>query len=71
MHPKLKLALEEDKEALLVFEKLTPSYQKEIIRYINALKSEESIDRNITKAIKHLLVNERFIGRGVRGGENT
>jgi hypothetical protein len=68
MHPKLKLALEENKEALLVFEKLTPSYQKEIIRYINALKSEESVDRNITKAIQHLLVNERFIGRGEIGG---
>ena len=66
MHPKLKLALEENKEALLVFEKLTPSYQKEIICYINALKSEESVDKNITKAIQHLLVKERFIPRRTR-----
>jgi hypothetical protein len=63
MHPKLKEALEKNKKAKAAFEKLSPSYQKEIIRYINFLKTEESVDRNVKKAIQHLLVKERFIGR--------
>jgi uncharacterized protein YdeI (YjbR/CyaY-like superfamily) len=63
MHPKLKAALEKNKKAKESFEKLSPSYQKEIIRYINFLKTSASVDRNVKKAIQHLLVKERFIGR--------
>lgn len=62
-HPKLIKALEENKEAKTVFDNLPPSKQKEIVRYISALKKEETIDKNITKAINFLLRKERFIGR--------
>jgi Bacteriocin-protection, YdeI or OmpD-Associated/Domain of unknown function (DUF1905) len=63
MHPALKQALSKNKTAASVFSKLTPSYQKEIIRYINSLKTKESVDKNIKKAIEHLLGKERFVGR--------
>lgn len=63
IHPKLQLALNSNVEALQVFEKLTPSLQREIIRYIANLKAEESRERNIVRAIQFLLGNERFIGR--------
>lgn len=62
-HPKLIVALEENNEAKNVFGSLPPSKQKEIIRYIAALKKEESIDKNVQKAINFLLGKERFIGR--------
>ena len=62
-HPKLIRALVENPEAKAVFDGLRPSLQKEIVRYIANLKSEESIDRNINKGIAFLLGKERFIGR--------
>ena len=63
MHPKLKLALQKNKQAKSVFDKLVPSYQKEIVRYISHLKTEEAVDTNVAKAIQHLLGKQRFIGR--------
>ncbi|MDI9879604.1 YdeI/OmpD-associated family protein [Flectobacillus longus] len=63
IHPDLLKALNSNSEAQQVFEKLSPSLQKEIIRYIANLKSEESRERNIARAIQFLLGNERFIGR--------
>ena len=63
MHEKLEAALKKNKEAKQVFDKLPPSRQKEISRYINNLKTEESLSRNIERAINFLLGNERFIGR--------
>lgn len=63
MHPKLNLALENNKQAKQKFDSLPPSRQKEIARYINNLKSEESIEKNIKRAINFLLEKERFIGR--------
>lgn len=63
MHPKLKFALEKNKEAKAVFGKLAPSRQKEIIRYISFLKSEEAVDKNIKRAISFLIGKERFVGR--------
>ena len=65
MHPKLKKAFKENKEAKTAFEKLSPSRQKEILRYINFLKSEESVDRNIKRAILHLVGKQSFVGRNV------
>ncbi len=55
MHPKLARALAENPRAAKVFEQLTPSRQKEIKRYLAALKSEETRDRNIGKVIRHLM----------------
>ncbi|MES2849089.1 MAG: YdeI/OmpD-associated family protein [Bacteroidota bacterium] len=63
MHPKLKLALQKNKQANEIFKKLSPSGQKEIMRYINNLKSESAIDNNVKKAIQFLLGRQRFIGR--------
>lgn len=63
LHPKLQKALEENGAAKEKFESLPPSRQKEIARYINNLKSEESVDRNIERAIRFLLGRERFVGR--------
>jgi hypothetical protein len=63
IHPKLKKALIKNKEAKKVFDSLPPSRKKEIARYINNLKTEKSVDKNITRAVNFLLGNERFIGR--------
>jgi hypothetical protein len=63
VHPKLKRALAKNKEASTVFNNLPPSRKKEIARYINALKTEESVDKNVIRAINFLSGNERFIGR--------
>lgn len=62
-HPKLLAALNKNKDACLVFENLRRSLQLEIIRYISALKKEESVDRNVARAIDFLSDKGRFIGR--------
>ena len=62
-HPKLLAALKKNKDARLLFENLRPSLQFEIIRYISSLKTEKSIDRNVTRAIDFLTGKDRFIGR--------
>lgn len=62
-HPKLIAALNKNKKAKSVFESLSPSKQKEIVRYISFLKTEESIDRNVKRAIHFLLGKQRFVGR--------
>ncbi|AOW10030.1 DUF1905 domain-containing protein [Flavobacterium gilvum] len=63
MHPKLSKALKENPEAQNIFDSLRPSLQLEIVRYISFLKTEESIDKNVLRAVKFLLGKERFIGR--------
>lgn len=62
-HPKLVKALAENPKAQAVFAGLPKSRQKEIIRYISALKTEASIDKNVNRAIDFLLGKSRFIGR--------
>ncbi len=62
-HPKFTKALIENKEAETNFYSLRPSLQLEIVRYISSLKTEESVDRNVIKAIDFLLGKGRFIGR--------
>jgi hypothetical protein len=54
MHPNLVHALAKNKSAKAAFESLIPSRQKEILRYLNSMKTEESLDRNIARIIKHL-----------------
>lgn len=46
-HPKWRKALMENKDANEVFENLSASKQKEIVRYISNLKTEKSVDRNV------------------------
>jgi hypothetical protein len=62
-HPKLVKALKANKAAKKVFDSLPASRQKEIVRYISFLKSEESIDTNVERAIGFLLGKNRFVGR--------
>lgn len=62
-HPKWSKALSDNKDANEVFEKLSASRQKEIVRYISNLKTEESVERNVERAINFLLGKERFVGR--------
>ena len=56
-------ALEKDKAATAVYETLPPSLQKEITRYLSNLKTEESLNKNILRALNFLKGKERFIGR--------
>ena len=63
MHPKLSMALKMDKTAKKIFDQLAPSLQKEIVRYIHNLKTEESMDRNVERAIQFLHGKQRWIGR--------
>jgi len=63
LHPKLKEALAKNKTANDIFNSLPPSRKKEIMRYINNLKTAEAVEKNIKKAIAFLQGKERFIGR--------
>jgi len=65
-HPKLIKALKENKDAKKAFEKLSPSRQNEIIRYISYLKTEASVKNNVDKAINFLKGNGKFAGRESR-----
>lgn len=63
-HPKLLKALSNNPEAKAVFDRIIPSLRNEIVRYISHLKTEESIDKNVEKAVDFLLGKGSFIGRG-------
>ncbi|RBQ09109.1 YdeI/OmpD-associated family protein [Pedobacter miscanthi] len=63
MNPKLEQALAGNKKAKDIFDSLAPYLQKEIVRYIANLKTDESVEKNVNKAIGFLLGEERFIGR--------
>ncbi len=63
MHRLLKSALEQNKKAKMVFDGLPPSRQKEIVRYIAQLKTDQKIRENVLKAIGFLLGEQSFIGR--------
>lgn len=63
MPPRLEAALKGNKEASNIFKQLPLSRQKEICRYINHLKSEAAIEKNVERAMQFLLGKERFVGR--------
>ncbi len=67
IHSKFDAALKKNKKAKQAFEKLSSYKQKEISRYLHHLKTEESLNRNITRAINFLNGKERFIGRNHPG----
>jgi hypothetical protein len=62
-HPLFEKALDADKAAKKAFEGLAPSRKKEIIRYISSLKQEDSIEKNIKRAIGFLTGKNGFVGR--------
>jgi uncharacterized protein YdeI (YjbR/CyaY-like superfamily) len=55
MPAKFAYALSKNKKAKKAFEKLAPSHRKEILLYLNHLKTEESLHHNIERAIRQLL----------------
>ena len=54
MPTRLKDALEIDTKAKIAFAELPPSRQKEIFKYINSLRTEESIARNVERILQQL-----------------
>jgi Bacteriocin-protection, YdeI or OmpD-Associated/Domain of unknown function (DUF1905) len=62
-HPRFIKALKQNKEAQTTFDKLSASRRLEIVRYLANLKTEETLEKNITRAINFLLGKERFVGR--------
>ncbi|EJL71846.1 YdeI/OmpD-associated family protein [Chryseobacterium populi] len=65
IHPQLEKAIKESEVALKNFESLIPSRKLELIRYINNLKTEASINRNIEKIIRHLQGETDFFGKKI------
>lgn len=65
IHPKLDAAIKESPVAVRNFENLIPSRRNELIRYINNLKTDASIERNIEKIIRHLHGETDFFGKRI------
>ncbi|MGC5743598.1 DUF1905 domain-containing protein [Chryseobacterium sp. NFX27] len=65
IHPKLDAAIKGSAVATRNFENLIPSRKHELIRYINNLKTDASIDRNIEKIIRHLHGETDFFGKKI------
>ena len=66
IHPQLEKAIRENPVTLRNFENLIPSRKLELIRYINNLKTEASIQRNIEKIISHLKGEADFFGKNIK-----
>lgn len=66
IHPDLEKAIQENSIALQNFENLIPSRRLELVRYINNLKTEASIQRNIEKIIRHLTGGTDFFGKKIK-----
>lgn len=65
INPQLEKAIQKSPVALKNFESLIPSRKTELIRYINNLKTEVSIQRNIEKIIRHLHGETDFFGKKI------
>jgi len=65
MPPQLASALRKNKAARIEFDRLSPSRQKEIFRYLGSLKTQASIDKNIERVIHHLLGRETDAQHGL------
>lgn len=55
MNKVLAAALSKKRKAKAVFERLSPSRQKEILRYLNSLKIAKSAARNVQRVIRQML----------------
>jgi len=68
----LKRALQIDVRARAGWAALTPSRQKEIVRYLANLKSPEAQQRNLEKTLQVLRGDSaRFMARSWNTGKNT
>lgn len=54
MHPELAKALAANKKVKEVFDAQAPYRQKEMMRYLNSMKTAESVKRNIVKIMNSL-----------------
>jgi len=54
MPNELAAAFRKDGHARKAFDDLSPSRQKEIMRYIGSLKTEDAINKNVQRIIAHL-----------------
>jgi hypothetical protein len=61
--PAFEKTLAETPEAQEVFGRLSPSRQHELVRYLARLKGEETLVRNLERAVGFLLGKNRFVGR--------
>ena len=61
--PAFSAALKANKKANAAFLQLTDSKKKEIINYLARLKTTESLDKNIERALNFLSGKGRFLGR--------
>ena len=66
MHPDLEKAIKKNPIATKNFESLIPSMRLEVVRYINNLKTAESIERNIGKIIRYLIREGDFFGKKIK-----
>ncbi|KFF01238.1 hypothetical protein IX39_11675 [Chryseobacterium formosense] len=66
MHPDLEKAIKKNPIATKNFESLIPSMRLEVVRYINNLKTAESIERNIGKIIRYLIGEGDFFGKRIK-----
>lgn len=66
MHPDLEKAIKKNPIATKNFESLIPSMRLEVVRYINNLKTAESIERNIEKIIRYLIGEGDFFGKKIK-----
>lgn len=55
--------LKRDPNAAKVFKQLSPSRQKEILRYLSKLKTEAAFSKNLEKAMAFLSGKGKFAGR--------
>jgi hypothetical protein len=58
-----KAALDKNPEANTVFQNLPASRRLEMLRYFSFLKTEATLEKNVARAIRFLLGQERFMGR--------
>ncbi|MCT2406501.1 YdeI/OmpD-associated family protein [Chryseobacterium antibioticum] len=65
IHPKLDQAIKASPVAMKNFENLIPSRRHELVRYINNLKTDASIERNVEKIIRHLQGETDFFGKRI------
>jgi len=63
MHSLLNTALKKNAKASRAYEKQSPSRKKEINRYLHGLKSKESLEKNVKRAVEFLAGSGRFVGR--------
>ena len=58
MPPAFEEALTKHPDAKIEFDKLSPSRRREVLNYLNSLKTDASIERNIERFLRRLLGQE-------------